>query len=266
MWSRLPFSETGIQPLRCVVPHCMLARGGGRAAALRDTVATSVDAIHARKSGQAANRRAQPGAGAQGSETMGEQTGTTDLEAVRGSDDSIVLDRIVPLVYAELRAIAHRQLQREREGHTLNTTALVHEAFLRLADQPGIRWQSEAHFFAIAARVMRQVLVDYARYHRAAKRAGAHQQMELDAIAAQESGTMASDSLLADERADLLVALDEALARLAAFDERLVRVVECRFFGGLTEQETAQALAVNARTVRRDWVKAKAWLQRALDE
>ena len=207
-----------------------------------------------------------PVAGAQGSETMGEQTETRDLEVLWGSNDSIAWDRIVPLVYTELRAIAHRQLQRERQSHTLNTTALVHEAFLRLADQPGIRWQSEAHFFAIAARVMRQVLVDYARYHRAAKRAGAHQQMELDAIAAQESGTMASDSLLADERADLLVALDEALARLAAFDERLVRVVECRFFGGLTEQETAQALAVNARTVRRDWVKAKAWLQRALDE
>jgi RNA polymerase sigma factor (TIGR02999 family) len=197
---------------------------------------------------------------------MGEQTGTTDLEAVRGSDDSIVLDRIVPLVYTELRAIAHRQLQRERESHTLNTTALVHEAFLRLADQPGIEWQSEAHFFAIAARVMRQVLVDYARYHRAAKRAGAHQPMELDAIVARQSGTRAIDSLLADERADLLVALDEALARLAAFDERLVRVVECRFFGGLTEQETAQTLAVNARTVRRDWVRAKAWLQRALDK
>ena len=197
---------------------------------------------------------------------MGEQTETTDLEALRRSDDSIAWDRIVPLVYTELRAIAHRQLRRERESHTLNTTALVHEAFLRLADQPGIRWQSEAHFFAIAARVMRQVLVDYARYHRAAKRAGTHQPMELDAIAAQESGTGAIKSLLADERADLLVALDEALACLAALDGRLVRVVECRFFGGLTEQETALALGVTARTVRRDWVKAKAWLQRALEE
>jgi RNA polymerase sigma factor (TIGR02999 family) len=197
---------------------------------------------------------------------MGEQTETTDLEAVRGSDDPIAWDRIVPLVYTELRAIAHRQLRRERESHTLNTTALVHEAFLRLADQTGIRWQSEAHFFAIAARVMRQVLVDYARYHRAAKRAGAHPPMELDAIAARESGTTAIDSLLADERADLLVALEEALARLALRDRRLVRVVECRFFGGLTEQETAQALGVTARTVRRDWVTAKAWLQRALDE
>jgi RNA polymerase sigma factor (TIGR02999 family) len=197
---------------------------------------------------------------------MGEQTETADLEAARVSDDSIAWDRIVPLVYTELRAIAHRQLRRERESHTLNTTALVHEAFLRLADQTGIRWQSEAHFFAIAARVMRQVLVDYARYHRAAKRAGAHQPIELDAIEAPESGARAMQSLLADERADVLVALDEALARLSSLDKRLVRVVECRFFGGLTEQETAQALGVTARTVRRDWVTAKAWLQRALDE
>jgi len=181
-------------------------------------------------------------------------------------DDSIAWDQIVPLVYAELRAIAHRQLQRERESHTLNTTALVHEAFLRLADQPGVRWQNEAHFFAIAARVMRQVLVDYARYHRAAKRGGAHQPMELDAIAARENGSRPIESLQADARADRLVALDEALAGLAALDERLVRIVECRFFGGLTEEETAFALGVTARTVRRDWVKARAWLKRALEE
>jgi RNA polymerase sigma factor (TIGR02999 family) len=197
---------------------------------------------------------------------MGAQTETTEhLETRPGSSDSSAWDRIVPLVYTELRAIAHRQLQRERESHTLNTTALVHEAFLRLADQPDIKWQSEAHFFAIAARVMRQVLVDYARYHRAAKREGAHQPLELDAIAARESEPRAIALLLADERADQLVALDEALARLAELDERLVRVVECRFFGDLTEEETAQALGVTARTVRRDWVKARAWLQRALE-
>ena len=197
---------------------------------------------------------------------MGEQTEITDLEALRESDDSIAWARIVPLVYTELRAIAHRQLRGERDSHTLNTTALVHEAFLRLADQPGISWQNEGHFFAIAARVMRQVLVDYARYHRAAKRAGAQQPLELDAIADGESGAGGIDPLLADERADLLVALDEALARLAALDDRVVRVVECRFFGGLTEEETAQALGVTARTVRRDWVRARAWLQRELEE
>ena len=174
-------------------------------------------------------------------------------------------DEIVPLVYDELRAIAHRQLRCERDGHTLNTTALVHEAFLRLADQPSLRWHNEAHFFAIAARVMRQVLIDYARYHRAAKREQAHTAVELDALTESEANGEPSESLLADDRAETLVALDEALTRLAASDERLVRVVECRFFGGLTEQETAVALGVTARTVRRDWVKAKKWLQRALD-
>ena len=201
---------------------------------------------------------------------MAEQAEIDDLSGVQAGDGSPAWERIIPLVYAELRAIAHRQLQGERDSHTLNTTALVHEAFLRLADQPGIRWQNEAHFLAIAARVMRQVLVDYARYHRAAKRGGAaavrEQPMELDAIAAMKPDAVVVESLLADERAEVLVALDEALAQLAALDERLVMVVECRFFGDLTEEETAAALGVSARTVRRDWVKAKAWLQRALSE
>lgn len=197
---------------------------------------------------------------------MGEQTEITDLGVRRASDDSTAWDRLVPLVYAELRAIAHRQLQRERDGHTLNTTALVHEAFLKLADQPGIGCQSEAHFFAIASRVMRQVLIDYARYHHAGKRGRAQPVVDLEALAARDSGAAPGESLLADERADLLVALDDALTQLAAVDQRLVRVVECRFFGDLTEQETAAALGVTARTVRRDWVKAKAWLQRALEE
>ena len=206
------------------------------------------------------------GGGAQGSETMAEQTETTGLEDLWGSNDSTAWDRILPLVYSELRAIAHRQLQGERESHTLNTTALVHEAFLRLADQPGMRWQNEAQFFALASRVMRHVLVDYARHHRAAMRGGAQHSLALDAIAAPEGETKVIESLLADERADLFVALDEALARLESLDARLVRVVECRFFGGLTEEEAGQALGVTARTVRRDWVKARAWLQRALEE
>jgi RNA polymerase sigma factor (TIGR02999 family) len=179
--------------------------------------------------------------------------------------DASSWDEIVPLVYDELRAIAHRQLRCERDSHTLNTTALVHEAFLRLADQPSLRWHNEAHFFAIAARVMRQVLIDYARYHRAAKRAHADPPLELDELAVADSEAQTKESLLADDRAETLLALDDALTRLAASDERLVRVVECRFFGGLTEQETAAALGVTARTVRRDWVKAKQWLQRALD-
>lgn len=197
---------------------------------------------------------------------MAEPIKISDLEHSSGPDDSAPRSRIDPLVYRELRAIAHRQLRREREGHTLGTTGLVHEAFLRLADQPGVRWESEPHFFAIAARVMRQVLVDYARYHHAAKRGGARQQLQIDALATNETGPRVVESLVADERAELLVALDEALACLATLDLRLVSVVECRFFGGLTEEETAQALGVTARTVRRDWVKAKAWLQRALEE
>jgi RNA polymerase sigma factor (TIGR02999 family) len=197
---------------------------------------------------------------------MGAQTeSAVPLEAPRVNDDPVAWDRLVPLVYAELRAIAHRQLRHERDDHTLNTTALVHEAFLRLADGPGRPWQDEAHFFAIAARVMRQVLIDYARHHGAGKRAGARSTVGLDLIAVDKAGAEA-ESLLADDRAEVLIGLDDALTRLAALDERLVRVVECRFFGGLTEEETAAALGITARTVRRDWLKAKAWLQRALDE
>ena len=193
---------------------------------------------------------------------------TERLVALRGSDEPGAWESLVPLVYTELRAIAHRQLKRERGGHTLNTTALVHEAYLRLVDQHGVEWQDRAHFFGIAARVMRLVLIDYARSRRAARRAGAYRPLPVDATAgALESGAGASDALVAaDERAEELIALDEALTRLAALDERLVRVVECRFFGGLTEEETAAVLGVTARTVRRDWVKAKAWLQRALAE
>ena len=167
--------------------------------------------------------------------------------------DGTALDRLFPLVYEELRRIAHRQLGRERSGHTLGTTALVHESYLKLVDQTRARWEDRAHFFAIAAGAMRRILVDYARRHRAAKRGGTRVGLD-DA------------TLVADERADTLVALDEALTRLAEVDERLGRVVECRFFGGLSEEETAQALGVTARTVRRDWVKAKAWLHQALRE
>jgi RNA polymerase sigma factor (TIGR02999 family) len=167
--------------------------------------------------------------------------------------DGTALDRLFPLVYEELRRIAHGQLGRERSGHTLGTTALVHESYLKLVDQTRVHWEDRAHFFAIASVAMRRILVDYARRHCAAKRGGA--KVSLDDAA-----------LVADERADTLVALDEALTRLAEVDERLGRVVECRFFGGLSEEETAQALGVTARTVRRDWVKAKAWLHQALRE
>lgn len=169
--------------------------------------------------------------------------------------DRDAFDRLFPLVYDQLRRIAHRQFGRERSGHTLGTTALVHEAYLKLVDQTRAQLTDRAHFFAVAARAMRRILVDYARRHRAAKRGGPLGPVSLDDTA-----------LVADQRSDTLVALDGALTRLAEVDERLSRVVECRFFGGLTEEETAEALAVTARTVRRDWVKAKGWLSRELSE
>jgi RNA polymerase sigma factor (TIGR02999 family) len=173
------------------------------------------------------------------------------LEAARdGSADA--LDRLMPLVYSELRAIAHRQLRGERGDHTLSTTALVHEAYLRLLGQTQVDWHGRAHFYAIAARVMRRILVDYAR-RRGAKKRGVLPAVPLD------------DALtVVDDQAELVVALDDALTRLAAFDERQSQVVQYRFFGGLTEEEIATLLGVSTRTVRNDWVKAKGWLHRDL--
>lgn len=183
------------------------------------------------------------------------QRDITGLLVAWRAGDEAAFDRLFPLVYDELRSIAHRQLGRERSDHTLGTTALVHEAYLKLVDQTRARLTDRAHFYAVAARAMRRILVDYARRHRALKRGGPAGQISLD-----DSG------LPADQRADTLVALDEALTRLADVDPRVSQVVECRFFGGLTEEETAEALAVTARTVRRDWVKAKGWLRRELEE
>jgi RNA polymerase sigma factor (TIGR02999 family) len=167
----------------------------------------------------------------------------------RGADEC-VLDVLVPLVYDELRAIAHGQLRRERHGHTLGTTALVHEAFLRLLDQRKMEWRSRTQFFALAARSMRRILVDYARRRMAEKRGGAVAPVTL-AEAVQ---------LAAIERPDTVLVINEALERLAVVDERAARVVEYRFFSGMTEEETAAALGVTARTVRRDWSRAKEWL------
>jgi RNA polymerase sigma factor (TIGR02999 family) len=162
-------------------------------------------------------------------------------------------DRLFPLVYDELRRIAHRQLGRERDGHTLDTTALVHEAYLKLVDQTRVQWVDRSHFLAVAAQAMRRILVDYARRYSSDKRGGAPTRVNLS-----------DATIVAEQRADLLLALDEALNDLARMDERLSRVVECRFFGGLTEEETAEVLGVTARTVRRDWTKAKGWLHRVL--
>ena len=179
----------------------------------------------------------------------------TDLLARSREGAADALDELIPLVYDELRAIAHRQLRHERSHHTLSTTAVVNEAYLRLVDQRRVDWRDRTHFFGVAAHLMRRVLVDYARRRGARKREGARDAIPLD------------DALVAvEEQGDLLVALDDALARLAELDARLARVVELRFFAGLTEDETAEVLGVSPRTVRYDWVKAKGWLYRELVE
>ena len=156
-------------------------------------------------------------------------------------------------LYPELHRLAERYCRGERQGHTLSPTALIHEAYLELVDQWEKTWQSRAHFVGVAAQVMRRILVDYARSHRAGKRAGAHPNISLH-----------EELVLAPERADQVLALDEALERLAALDLRQSRIVELRFFGGLSEAETAEALGLGVRTVTREWNMAKAWLYREL--
>jgi RNA polymerase sigma factor (TIGR02999 family) len=173
------------------------------------------------------------------------------LEAGRG--DGRALDKLFPLVYDELRSVAHRALLRERVDHTMSTTALVHEAYLKLVDQDRAGWNDRIHFLAIAATAMRRILVDYARRQKRLKRGGNRWPVPLD-----------DAMLVADQRADALLALDEALSALGTLNERLSRVVECRFFAGLTTEETAAALEVTARTVERDWQKARAWLYNRL--
>ena len=175
------------------------------------------------------------------------------------------LDALFPVVYAELRRIAHRRLRSEATGHTLSTTALVHETYLKLAEQRLPGFGNRAHFFALAARAMRRILVDYARRHGARKRPGHRDRVSLSSL--EDSGLdggMAHADLV-EERAALLLAVDQALERLAGVDERLARVVEYRFFVGLTEPETAELLGVTPRTVTRDWVRARAWLITHLD-
>lgn len=173
----------------------------------------------------------------------------TDLLVDGREGEREALDRLYPLVYEELRRVARRQLRGERAGHTLSTTALVHETYLRLVDQTRAGWTDRARFFALAARAMRRILIDHARKHRAAKRGGALRRVPLE-----------NADLAIEERAELLVALDDALTRLMVLDERQGRVVECRFFGGMTEEETAEALGIGLRTAKRDWAKARSWL------
>lgn len=165
--------------------------------------------------------------------------------------DKAALDRLTPLVYDELRRIAHRYVQRERDGHTLQTTALVNEAYLRLAGQEKVNWQNRAHFFAVTAQVMRHILIDHARRRGYAKHGGEVQQIPIEDAA-----------VMSMQRAAELVALEEALDELAKLDQRKSRVVELRYFGGLSLEETAEVLEISLMTVRRDWRAAKAWLYR----
>jgi len=189
----------------------------------------------------------------------GQRTPTDESATVTGlllawrAGEADASGQLFPLVYDELRRIAHRQIARERPGHTLDTTALVHEVYLKLVDQTRVQWADRSHFFAVATQAMRRILVDYARKYCSDKRGGEAIRVSLD-----------DANPAVEDRAELLLAVDEALSELGKLDERLSRVVECRFFGGLTEEETAEVLGVTARTVRRDWSKAKGWLHHVL--
>ncbi len=164
---------------------------------------------------------------------------------------------LMPLVYEELHRMAHNQLRRERGGHTLNTTALVHEAYFKLVRIDRIEWQGRAHFLALAATAMRQVLINYAQKRNAQKRGGSQTPLPLDDVVVRDGQ---------DREASLeeLLALDEALKQLEALDARQAKIVECRFFGGMTVEETAEALGISPATVKRDWTLSRAWLNREL--
>ena len=177
----------------------------------------------------------------------------TGLLLAWGGGDKAALDKLVPLVYQELRRLAHRQMRRERAGGTLQTTALVNEAYLRLVDYERMLPRDRAHFFAIAAQAMRRILVERARSRRSAKRGSGAQKVSLDDAAE-----------VSNERAADLVALDDALANLSAIDPRKSQLVELKYFGGLTIEETAEVLEVSTPTVERDWHMAKIWLHREI--
>ena len=178
----------------------------------------------------------------------------TALLGAWAGGDSAALDRLLPLVESELRLLAHRYLRRERPNHTLQTTALVNEAYLRLVDQRSARWQNRSHFFGIAARLMRRILVDHARRLAFAKRGGGAVHLSLD-----ETFDMA------EERASELIALDDALEALAGVDERKRQLVELRYFGGLSVEETGEVLGLHPDSVTREWRRAKAFLRREME-
>jgi RNA polymerase sigma factor (TIGR02999 family) len=179
----------------------------------------------------------------------------TELLADWAKGDKSALEKLFPLVYDELRRIAGRQMSQERAGHTLEATALVNEAYLKLAGQQGFEWHNRAHFFAVCAQVMRHVLIDHARAHTRDKRGGGAIKVSLSEAA-----------VMADEQAEHFIALDAALSALEHVDPQKQKIVELRYFGGLSIEETAEVLDISPRTVRREWQRAKAWLYRMIAE
>ena len=176
----------------------------------------------------------------------------TDLLVAWSNGDEVAREQLMSVVYQELHRLAHHYMKHESPGHTLQTSALVNEAFLRLVDQRNVQWKNRAHFFGIAAQMMRRILVDYARSRRYAKRGGGATEIALD------------EAIVSDERSAEIVALDETLERLAEIDLRKSQIVELRFFGGLSIDEAAEVLQVSPGTVMRDWTMAKAWLRREM--
>ncbi|HEY3135308.1 MAG TPA: sigma-70 family RNA polymerase sigma factor [Blastocatellia bacterium] len=183
------------------------------------------------------------------------QNDITGLLLKWGSGNKAAMDELIPLVYKELRRLAHQYMRQERAGNTLQTSALINEAYIRLVDYNKMRWQDRAHFFAVAAQAMRRILVERARSRRRQKRGGAAQRVSLDEAAD-----------LADQRAADIIALDDALTDLCAIAPRKGQIVELRYFGGLNIEETAEVLGVSSPTVQREWRAAKAWLYRAISE
>ncbi|HEY6333648.1 MAG TPA: sigma-70 family RNA polymerase sigma factor [Blastocatellia bacterium] len=178
----------------------------------------------------------------------------TQLLADWGRGDKAALDKLMPIVYQELRKLAGHYMRGERQGHTLQTTALVNEAYTRLVGYERIEWQNRSHFFAISAQVMRRILIDHARSHLYQKRGGGAVKVSLD----QAAG-------LSEQRAEELIAVDRALEELAVMDPRKSQIVELRFFGGLSVEETAEVMNISTPTVQREWRKAKAWLHKAIE-
>ncbi len=186
--------------------------------------------------------------------TLPSASGVTELLLAWNNGDQTALEQLIPLVYAELRRRAHECMRRERPGHSLETTGLVNEVYLRLVDLNRVRWQNRAHFFAMAAQLMRQILVDMARSRRSARRGAGAPQVSLNEAA-----------LVSKDRGAEVIALDDALRSLAAFDPRKCLIVELRYFGGLSVKETAEVVKISERTVMREWDMARIWLHRELN-